>query len=135
MVAPADGDTVLRFLDLVSAGALDEALRLVSEDAELDWSDSEAPDSGTYRGRAAWRSWFSERRHDMGDVRFETAEVLEPRPGTVVTVTFMRGRGRASGLEVSALGAGLWTLDGATITSATLYQTREQALAAAGADE
>jgi ketosteroid isomerase-like protein len=127
--------TVLLFLELVNAGVLDTALAHVSEGAELDWSGSEAIDRGTYRGRAAWRSWFSERKHDIGELRFETTEVLEPRPGTVVTVNRLRGRGRASGLEVAALGAGVWTLGGACITSATMYQTREEALAAAEAQE
>ena len=134
-VRPVGSQTVLLFLDLLNAGDLDTALAHVSEGAELDWSDSEAINRGTYRGRAAWRSWFSEHKHDFGELRFETTEVLEPRPGTVVTVMSLRGRGRASGLEVAALGAGVWTLDGAAITSATMYQTREEALAAAEAQK
>jgi ketosteroid isomerase-like protein len=126
-------DTVLRFMELVNADDLDAAFALVAADASLDWSASEGPDGGTYRGHAAWRSWFSERKDDMDELRFETAEVLEPRPGVVVTVTGLRGRGRASGLEVSAQGAGVWTFEGALIASATMYQTREAALAAVGA--
>ncbi len=130
-VAPTGPQTVLRFLELVNADDLDAAFALVAEDASLDWDASDAPDRGNYRGHAAWRSWFSERKEHMGELRFETAEVLEPRPGTVVTVTGLRGRGRTSGLEVSAQGAGVWTLEGAVISSATMYQSREEALAAA----
>ena len=43
-----------------------------------------------------------------------------------------RGRGRASGVVVEALGAALWTLCGGVVTHLTLYQSRDQALKAVG---
>jgi hypothetical protein len=42
------------------------------------------------------------------------------------------GRGRASGVEVEALGAAVWTLRDGTVTGLTLYQTRNEALRAVG---
>jgi ketosteroid isomerase-like protein len=125
-------EIVRRFLLRSNEQDLDAALSDVAAGAELDWSASEAPDSGVYRGPEEWRKWLTGRREGLRDVRFDVAEVIDVPPDTVVAVVYMRGRGRASGVEIAALGAAVWTLRAGQLTGATLYQTRDQALKAVG---
>ena len=111
---------------------IDAAFRDIDPEAKLDWSASEAPDSGVYHGHAGWRAWFDGRAEGLSELRFDTAEVIDVRPDTVVVVAWLLGRGRASGVEVQALGAALWTLRHGMVTGLTLYQTRDEALKAVG---
>jgi ketosteroid isomerase-like protein len=71
----------------------------------------------------------------LTDVRFGVTEVIDVPPHTVVVVGPMRGRGRASGVEISAFGAAVWTLRNGQVTGVTMYQAREQALKAVGLEE
>jgi ketosteroid isomerase-like protein len=128
----SNAQVVERVLARVNAGDVDAALGDVALDATLDWSGSEAPDSGVYSGREAWRAWMSGRAADLVDARFEPTELTDVPPHQVVLVAYLRGRGRASGLEIEALGATIWTLADAQVTGVKLYQTREDARAAAG---
>jgi ketosteroid isomerase-like protein len=68
----------------------------------------------------------------MTDMRVEMTEVIDVPPDTVVAVGTTRLRGRASGVEVAAVGAFVWTLRDGQVTGATMYQTRDQALKAVG---
>ncbi|MEA2202028.1 MAG: SnoaL-like domain [Solirubrobacteraceae bacterium] len=132
MAPDANVDVVRRFLRRLSDGDLEAVLEDLAEDAELDWSGSDAPDSGVYHGHAAWRAWLNGRREGLGELRFETSEVIDAPPDAVVTVARAVARGPASGVEVDALGAGVWTVREGSITGLTVYQTRDDALRAAG---
>jgi ketosteroid isomerase-like protein len=134
-MSQANVDLVRRFLKRLSDGDLDAALRDVAPDAELDWSDSHAPDGGVYHGPAEWRAWLHGREEGLTELRFDTTEVIDAQSDTVLTVARLQARGRASGVEVEALGAGLWTLRDGMVTALTLYQTRDEALRAAGLAE
>ena len=128
-------EIVRRFLLRTNEHDLDAALSDVAADAELDLSASEAPDAGVYRGPAEWGKWMTGRWEGLTDARFEVAEVIDVAPDTVVVVAHMRGRGRASGMETAALGATIWTVRAGQVTRGTLYQTRAEALKAAGLEE
>ena len=125
-------DIVRRVMRRVGDGDLDAALGDVAPDAELDWSDSLAPDGGVYRGRAEWRAWFHGREEGLSELRFDTTEVMDASSDTVLTVARLQARGRASGIEVEALGAAVWKLRDGMVTALTLYQTRDEALRALG---
>jgi ketosteroid isomerase-like protein len=126
----ANVEVVRRVLDQFSD--IDVALSDIAPDAELDWSDSDAPDSGVYRGHAAWRAWLKGRQEELGELRFETMEVIDAPPDNVITVARAVARGRASGVEVDSVGAAVWTLRDGMITGLTLYRTRDEALSATG---
>jgi ketosteroid isomerase-like protein len=132
MMAQQNVDVVHRVLKRLSDGDLDAALEDVAPDAELDWSESDAPDSGVYRGHAAWREWMSGREEGLGELRFQTMEVIDAPPDAVVAIARALARGRSSGVEVDSLGAAVWTLREGSVTSLRVYQTRDRALAAAG---
>jgi ketosteroid isomerase-like protein len=131
-MAAQNTDVVSQLIARVNEDDIDAALRHITPDATLDWSLSEAPDSGVFRGRQAWHDWMSGRAADLVGAHFELKELVDVPPDRVMSVAYLRGRGRASGLEIDALGAAVWTLAGGRVTGIKMYQTRDEALAAAG---
>jgi ketosteroid isomerase-like protein len=127
-------ELVRRFLELLNEEELDVALSYVAPDAELDWSDSQAPDSGVYRGPGQWGEWLAGRSEELVESRFDVTELLELPPDRVLLVAYMRGRGRASGIEIGGLGAAVCTVKEGRLAKLTLYQTRAEALEALGLD-
>ena len=125
-------EIVRLFLKRLNELDVDAALSDVAPDAELDWSGSEAPDRGVFRGPAEWSKFMGGRQEGLSDTHYDAAELIDVPPDTVVLVARVRGRGRVSGVETEALGAAVWTLRHGQITRLTLYQTRAQALKAAG---
>lgn len=124
-----------RFLQLVNDQELDLALAMVASDALLDWSRSEAPDGGLHSGHEAWRAWMSSRWEGLTGATFETRQLIDLPPDRVVIVANMRGTGRASGLEIEALGAGVMEVRDGVLARITLFQTRDEALRAVGLQE
>ena len=124
-------NVVREFLALISED-LDAALTRVMPDATLDWSRSDAPDSGVHVGRDAWRNWMSSRAESLIDARFDASEFIDVPPDRVVLVAHMRGTGRTSGVETEGLGAALVTLHDDRLARITLYQSRAEALDAVG---
>lgn len=124
-------ELVKRVLGRLNDRDLDGALADVARDAELDWSLSEALDSGVYHGHVGWRNWMAGRWKELSEVNFDPIEVIDAGPDMIVTVTRFRGRGRASGVKVEATGAALWTLCSGKVCNLSFYQSRDQALTAA----
>jgi ketosteroid isomerase-like protein len=120
-----------RFADQDIEAALEE----VDPEAKLDWSNSDAPDSGVYSGHAAWRAFAQARDEVLGERRFDSAEFLAPAPDTVVLVGRMREQGRASGVEVESRGAAVWTLLEGKVVRLKIYQSTDEALKAVGLRE
>jgi ketosteroid isomerase-like protein len=130
-MAPSNAQIVREFSDLIWSGRdLDAAMELVHPQAVFDWS--RAPYTGLFEGHAAvreasealWDAW------DEWDPEFE--EAIDVDPETVLIVTFVRARGRGSGVPVEAHGASLWSLRDGKIIRAKLFQSKEEALEAAG---
>jgi ketosteroid isomerase-like protein len=127
-----NGEIVRRFIARINDGDPDAALTEVAADATMDWSTSEAPDSGFYHGHEQWREWLTGRQDAMSDVRFDLDEVIDVPPDRVVVVSHLRARGRNSGIETVALGAAVWKLQGGLVTHLRMYQTRADAFEAVG---
>jgi len=125
-------ELVERFIARINAKQMDAALSEVDPDAVLDWSRSEAPDGGIHRGHDAWRGWMISRWEGLSGARFDTDELIDLPPDRVILVAYMRGVGRASGLEAEGLGASIVCVRDGSITEITLYQSRDDALEAAG---
>jgi ketosteroid isomerase-like protein len=128
-------EIVRRYLARINERDFDAALADVAAGAELDWSASEGPDSGVYRGPEEWRKWMNGWSEAMTEVRVDVTEVIDVPPDTVVAAGPTRLRGRTSGVEVAVFGAIVWTLRDGQVTGATMYQTRDQALKAVGLEE
>jgi ketosteroid isomerase-like protein len=121
-----------RFIEHVNEDDVPGALELVAPQAELDWSESQAPDSGRYHGPDGWGAWLSGRAEDFDDVGFDVTELLDVPPDRVLLVAYMSARGRASGLEIRAQGAALLTVRDGLLTGLRMYQTPAEAREAAG---
>ena len=128
-------ELVRRATDAYNRGDLDGFLRDWAPDAVLDWSNSRGLDGRVFRGHGEVRE-FAERFRDAWDeVRIELLDdSVEVEDGVLIVenVTYLRGR---DGVETRARSAWLITLRDGRQTSLTLYQTRREALDAAGLRE
>jgi ketosteroid isomerase-like protein len=111
---------------------LEAALADIDPQATLDWSNSDAPDSGVYTGHTAWRAFMRARDDALGERRFESVEILTPTDDTVVLIGRVQERGRASGIAVESRGAAVWTLRDGKIVRFKIYQSSDEALKALG---
>jgi ketosteroid isomerase-like protein len=106
-----------------------EAMRaLGGDDFVYDWSRSMAPNRGIYRGPEGFIE-FAEEQWDMfSELEIEPQELI-PRGNHVVVPITVRARGRED-IPVSANSAMLYTFEEGRLVRITLYQGREEALAA-----
>ena len=125
-------ELVQRIMRRFAEEDLEGALEDIDAEAVLDWSGSDAPDSGVYSGRAAIRAFMQARDEALGERRVDPIELIAPAPDIVVVVGRIREQGRASGAEVESRGAVVWTLRDEKVIHLKLYQSRDEALKAVG---
>jgi ketosteroid isomerase-like protein len=128
-------ELVRRTIDLWNATEIDQALEELADDFEMDWSNSIGPLKGIYRGRQGvlklWMSFL-----DAWDaVQWDPEEIIEVDDARVVVVNHVRMRGRGSGVDVDATGVQLWTIKAGKAQRVKLYQSKADALVAAGLSE
>jgi ketosteroid isomerase-like protein len=128
-------EIVLRVMQRFADQDLDAALEDVDAEATLDWSNSDALDSGVYTGRAAWRAFMQERDAALGERRVDTVEILAATTDTVVLAGRIREQGRVSGVAVETRGATVWTLRDGKVIRLKIYQSTDEALKAVGLKE
>ena len=113
---------------------LDGLMEDWASDAVLDWTNSRGFDANVYQGYdqivAFWERFFTA----FEDVRAETVDLQEVEEGVLVVENVAHLRGR-DGIEVQARSAWLVTRRGGVTTSLTLYQSKQEALEAAGLSE
>ena len=103
-----------------------------NDEIEVEFSNAEGPFRGVYRGRddvirfctSLWEAW------DEMTIAPESA--TECGDECLVTANVVRARGRASGIDVEAHGANLWTFREGKISRCKLFQTADEALEAVG---
>src|ERR1700741_193724 len=88
----------------INRGDLDEAFRFAPDDFVADWSASDAPESGVYRGRERVRDLFEHPREPWPEVEYFEEEIIDAGDH-VVRIGGVRARGKGSGAEVTARGA------------------------------
>src|SRR4051812_5730745 len=93
-------EVVRRVMRCFETEDFEGALADIDPQATLDWSNSNAPDRGVYKGHAAWRDFVRARDEALGERRFDSVELLTPTDDTVVLCGRVQERGRASGVEV-----------------------------------
>jgi thiamine-phosphate pyrophosphorylase len=124
-------ETMRRFFGTLGRGEVDAALALTTEDGILDRRLSNAPWRGIARGRDAMRKAYEELTDAVEGVTWEPTEVREVGRDMVAIGTRLRVRGRASGVDVMAVGGWLIAFDGDLIREGVLHQSFEDALLAA----
>ena len=119
-------------VDAINRGDVDGFLARI--DADFEWKALEAsPLAGTYRGREEVRAYVEEWL-DTFDYARLSIEELVAIDDQVLVVVRATARGRVSGVEVKNHFCQLWTVSGDVPTKMHEYATREEALAAAGAE-
>lgn len=103
------------------------------DDVVWDWSRSRGPHRGVYRGKAELLQFWRAFGEAWDGLRWDGQEFIDAGGGCVVAVNRLRATGRGSGLEISGVGAQLWRVREGKAESCTLYQTRDEALAAVSA--
>ena len=120
-----------RVVDAFNRADLDAVLGAFSDDPEFDFSYSRGPLNGVYRGVDGVRNFLTSFFEPWAALDASTEEILEIGDDRVLTVSKLRTRGQGSGVEVDATGAMIWTIRDGKIVSATMYQSKAEALEAA----
>jgi ketosteroid isomerase-like protein len=125
-------ELVRRTIDLFNRKELDRALDLADRDLEIDWSNSIGPLRGVYRGRQQVLRMWNSFLEAWDEVRWDPQEFIEVDDSRVIVVNRVTMRGRRSGADVEAIGVQMWTVTGGKGRKVNLYQTKAEALEAAG---
>ena len=127
-------EIVRRAFDAYNRGDLDGALENFAPDAVWDWSNSRGFEAGVYRGHEEIRAFSQRFLETFDDIRLELVDSIEVEDDLLVVenLAYLRGR---DGIEVQTRSAWLITIRDGGTTSLTLYQTKQQALEAAGPRE
>jgi ketosteroid isomerase-like protein len=121
--------TVRRAIEAFNRRDVEAMIELAGDNFEHDWSRSMGPASGIYHGPEGFIDFVQDQWSMFDEVRLEAHELI-PRGPHVVATTTVHGRGR-DGISVSANSASLYTFEEGRLVRITLYQNREEALAAA----
>ena len=123
---------VQRFEESWTRRDLSAALECVHTDFEFDWSESRGPFVGIYRGHDGLARFWAELLDAWEYFSPTMEEVIECGPDGLITLDVVRGKGKESGIDMEARGAMLWTLRQGKVVRVKMFQTREEALEAAG---
>ncbi len=128
-------EIVRRGIEAYNRGDVDGMLADWAPDAVLDWSNSYGLDARVFRGHNEIRVFMQRFNRSFKSARIELVDhPVEIEDGLVIAenVTYFGGR---DGIEVQARSAWLTTFRDGKQTSLTLYQTKQEALEAAGLSE
>lgn len=88
----------------------------------------EAPDAGTYTGRAGVQQALATSDESFEDFSLEPVDLIGVGDRHVVVVLRMTGRGRGSGVPVEEEIAHLWTVDDGKAVEMQVYSEAQDAL-------
>jgi hypothetical protein len=124
-----------------AAARRDTATVLALYDPEIEWDFLTGPGEGLfgqggfYRGHEGLRRWFREWSDALDHIAYEAEELIAAGDDRVISEAYMRGRGRASGIEVGATLYAVWTIREGKVVRVVWFPSREDALEAAGLRE
>lgn len=126
-------ETFRRTIDAFNEGDMNALESVLTEESEWDWSRSIGPDNAVYRGPEEITRFWREFVGGFEDIRIEIEDVIDEDDRLVAAMrSVMRGRG---GIEVEARNAWLITLRDAKLVRLEMFQTKPEALEAAGLSE
>jgi ketosteroid isomerase-like protein len=128
--AEAQIEVVRKALDAFNRRDAEAMVELGSDDFVYDWTRSIAPNRGIYRGLDGMVEFVEDQWSAFEEITIEPSDFLVRGCHVVVPAT-VHGRGRG-GVAVSANSAQLFTFEDGRLVRITLYQERDEALAAAG---
>jgi ketosteroid isomerase-like protein len=123
-------EIVRRGIGAFSRAAWGESVELMAP--EVEWHDApDLPGARSYRGREGVLAQWREMAEALDDFTVDVEQLFDAGEEVVVFLT-SRGRGRASGIEVSRRLAQVCTVRDGQVVKIVGYDDRQQALAAAG---
>ena len=125
--------TVRAVFEAINNRDVDQLVPLYTDDAVVDMSEAIGPENDVYRGTEAAATWWRDSLEQWESFLWELESFTELPPDTVVTATRVDARGRASGIEMTARIGQLWRVRDGRVAYVKMFQTEEEALAAAGA--
>jgi ketosteroid isomerase-like protein len=126
-------ETVRRAYEAFNDGDFERALEGAHPDFALDWSNSIGPLKGVYLGREQALEFGNTFLAAWSEMSWDPEEIVEVDENRLIVTNHVRMRGEGSGVDVEATGYQLWTFRDGLAESVKLFQTKEEALAAAGA--
>jgi uncharacterized protein len=107
-MASANIETLERGYDALNHGDLSVVLELL--DPDIEWHEpAPSPDAGAHQGRDSFERFLRSWLESFDGFRVEPEQVVE-RGDDLVAVVRQTGTGRASGLQVEARLAHVWTV-------------------------
>ena len=108
-MAEANVEALQRGYEALNRGDLSVVLELL--DPAIEWHEpAPSPDAGTHTGRDSFERFFRSWIDSFDGFRVEPEQVVE-RDDKLIAVVHQSGRGRASGVEVDARLAHVWTVN------------------------
>jgi ketosteroid isomerase-like protein len=104
-------------------------IALGNDHFEYDWTRSLGLNRRVYRGDDGFREFITDQWTTFDEMRIEPSEIV-PCGDHVLVVAVTHSRGR-QGVAVTAKSTQLYTFDDDRLARVTLYQDREEAVAAA----
>jgi ketosteroid isomerase-like protein len=102
---------------------------------DIEWvNPSDALEPGTRTGIEAFASITEELDDTIGDLRMDVERLIDAG-GRVVAIATMRGRGGASGVEVTRRHGSVWTIQDGKAVRFQWFQKADEAIEAAGISE
>jgi ketosteroid isomerase-like protein len=127
-------ETVKAFMTRFAAGDRIEWHDHFDPDVIWDTSASRLPSAGIYRGHQGVERFFREWLGTWRDYKVETREYIDAG-GSVVVVFRQSGTGRGSGVRTERDFFGVYDLSDSKVVRYRMYESREEALKAAGLSE
>jgi ketosteroid isomerase-like protein len=127
-------EIVKEFTQLFEAGDRDRWRDYFAPDVVWDASASGLPSAGVYHGHEGVERFFRDWLAAWTDYEIETSDIIDA--GDAVVIFFRQaGTGRGSGVRAERDFINVYDLRDSQVVRARLYESREQALEAAGLSE
>ena len=115
-------------MDAFNRGDFATVLALCTEDVEFDWS-RRLLDGEVFHGHEGVRRFMQAALEIFDEIHIPSEDMTDLGEGLVLLAGSARFKGHASGLDVEAFAANLWTVRDGKVARFRFYQTKEDALA------
>jgi ketosteroid isomerase-like protein len=126
-MAPSNVDVVRAVVTEFNRGNFAAAMEMCTEDVVFDWS-RRMLDGEVFTGRAESQRFLQGVLEIFDEIHIPSDELTDLGGGLVLLVGTARFKGRASGLDVEAAAANLWTVRDGKVSHFRFYQSKEEAL-------